>query len=77
MGVSFLFLALAMAGADAASARTLHVRAWGADGDRCGGYTAPCATPARAIDNARSQDRISIGPGIYPGFQVVEAKSGR
>jgi parallel beta-helix repeat protein len=69
-----LVLALAVVGADAAAARTLHVRAWGADSEVCGGYTAPCATPTQAIENARNRERIMIGSGVYPGFQVMETK---
>jgi hypothetical protein len=53
-----------------APAATRHVSPGGSDSGNC--LSTPCATLARAYNQAASGDVISIGPGVYPRQEVPD-----
>lgn len=46
-------------------AGTYTVAKWGADSASCGGSSAPCLTIQQAVDNAGSNSKIIVQPGLY------------
>ena len=56
-----------LAGAMSASAATRHLSPNGSDAGNC--LSTPCATFARAYNQAASGDVIVVGAGVYPGRQ--------
>lgn len=82
-----LTLAAVPQAAQANGARTFFVANNGIDSATCGTSHAPCRSLSRAIDNARSGDRIRVRPGRYgdlngdgdfsdPGEEAAEVGSG-
>jgi hypothetical protein len=54
----------------AAAAGSFKVSSNGTDSATCGKTTAPCATIAQAVTNAKDGDSIAVGAGSYAGTTV-------
>ncbi len=60
----------------AAQGKTLYVEKWGDDASDCS-RREPCFTIGEAIDKARRNDRIVVGPGQYPeNLQILSNDDG-
>ncbi len=58
-----------------ASAATRYLSPSGSDAGNC--LATPCATLARAYNQAASGDVIVVGPGVYPGRQETRTAARR